>query len=192
MLPDQISGHVQQTNSANENQLANVCWEALPRNWFRFCAFTGRGSWRCVVFRGRLRRMAKMRRRIGVVTHGTSGYRQGCRCDVCKEAESARNAHYRVSGTTKSKVLAMPSQPGEVERAVIEEAEIHCSTGYRVVTARTLARVLDNPNMAGVHVSTARQLVPILNAMHDSGPGKRKGSARLALVSDMAKSRRPK
>lgn len=130
----------------------------------------------------RYRLIVRKGRRIGVVTHGTSGYRQGCRCDVCKEAESARCARYRATGTTKSNVVSLkPGQTlpiGEVEQAVIEESEIHCSTGVRAMTALALARVLDNPNMAGVHVQTARQLVPILESLHGngSGSGKRKGN----------------
>ncbi|WP_156747214.1 hypothetical protein [Mycobacterium sp. E2462] len=138
--------------------------------------------------------MVKRRRRIAVASHGTSGYRQGCRCDTCKEAESARNARYRASGTTKNNVTQLRTAgPGEVERAVINECEIHGTvTNFRAPMARSLARVLDNPSMAGRHVQTAKQLVQALEALHGNGSGKRKGSsARLALVKEQTKSRRP-
>jgi hypothetical protein len=116
----------------------------------------------------------------------------------CRDANTEYQRTYRAtgSGTTKDNVKRLrPGQPaliGEVEQSVIDECEIHGSTGVRVLTARSLAKVLDDPNSAGRYVQTAKQLVPILQSLHGSGSGKRKGpSARLTLVAGMVKSRRP-
>ena len=69
-----------------------------------------------------------------VTGHGIGGYRSGCRCAVCRSAETQRKRDYRARGggrvvampTTRQvmkanvKVRAKPNAIGSVEQAVID------------------------------------------------------------------------
>lgn len=159
--------------------------------------------------RGTLDDMADNGPKRTVRTHGSSGYRAGCRCATCTLAESERKRNWRATGRsnlvqfpTRAKGAALVSRPtqqlcGEVEASVLAEwASVAGAEEKRaaLAMARSVARILDNPQFAGMHVQAARQLSQILESLHDSGShgrgGRRKSGGRLAAVADLAKARR--
>jgi hypothetical protein len=135
-----------------------------------------------------------------VRTHGTSGYRAGCRCSTCTLAESDRKRRFRSTGSGAKNVVAIRSkqdltQPGEVERALdAETAELGTEHAVTVAQARVLARILDDAEMFGLHVQASRQLTQVLQSVWgNQSPGRggrRKSGGRLAVVRELTKARR--
>ena len=143
-------------------------------------------------------------------THGASGYRSGCRCKICCAGNTAQQRKQRAKDITKrSNVVAMkaaqksksiapvdnPSAPataspepkplGDNKIAVIEELELLPKASERpsiAMQARTLARILDDPDLQPMHATTSRQLQALLAAL--VGPQK-KSRGRLAAVQTM-------
>ncbi len=122
-----------------------------------------------------------MATRTVIRTHGLNGYRAGCRCAVCCSAESVRK---RKQGTTGSGAKRSPIPLrrkfiGEAERAVIDE----CASAPRaqdrpttVQQARCMARILDIPELNGLHARAASELRSLLNSLHPEPKTKRRAS----------------
>ena len=78
---------------------------------------------------------------------------------------------------------------GDIEKAVIEETSglsIAAERPAMVATARSMARILDNPKQAALHPTTSRQLTSILNDLR--GQSKKRTRSRLASVQRMTTS----
>jgi hypothetical protein len=74
-----------------------------------------------------------------------------------------------------------PTTPGSVEHATIQGCEPYAQDRPAMVAmARELASILDNTDMVGLHVQSARQLSAILNTL--CAPRKPKSRGRLAAV----------
>ena len=123
-----------------------------------------------------------------VFPHGRpAGNARGCRCAVCRAAETARKRDYRARGGAvvmtmpKGKSKPKPRGVGTVESATIAECEPYEDDRPAMASiARTLAKLLDDPQLLGLHTQASRQLTTILNNLASSK--KRKSGARLAAV----------
>lgn len=137
-----------------------------------------------------------------VTGHGVGGYRSGCRCRVCRGAETQRKRDYRARGAGTvvtmpasnrstprgAAVEANPKAVGLVEQAVIDEAALLTGAAERpgmVAGARAMARILDTDDLVAIHPQTARQLQAILHELHTSARKKSRG--RLASVQEMTR-----
>ena len=132
-------------------------------------------------------------------THGSAGYRAGCRCEECKFAESERRRNYRAFGSGTKNVTPLRRRPtaetvGDVENAVLTQfADVLQSP--TVLAAQKLAKILDDPAAIGLHVSASRELQRLLVSLRDSESSKRKTGNRihrLGTVADMSKVRKAK
>lgn len=133
---------------------------------------------------------------MDVTSHGSGGYRTGCRCDICRKAETLRKANYRARGG--STVVSMPassrsrsgnarrlSRVGPVEEAVSEEAASSAVAPERpaiVAMAKAMARILDSDDLVAMHPQAARQLQASLTQL---APRVKKSKGRLAAVRGM-------
>jgi hypothetical protein len=151
------------------------------------------------------------------ITHGRSGYLRGCGCDVCRKANSEYSAKRRAEkgrsdnvvqmGSSTRKPVGRPpkkrtesrdSVPGDMERAVISEcAELPRATERPTLlsAARNMAKILDNPELKGLHNATTKQLMAILKDLHGDddrakATGRRKSGGRLATVGALTKVKR--
>jgi len=147
-----------------------------------------------------------------MAAHGTrQRYAEGCRCDSCKAAqakyvrgwkdrkrieqatgistkriERANGTVVLMTGERAKPIEPQVNPPGLVELAVIEECSglsIAAERPALVETARTMARILDNPNQLALHPTTSRQLTSILNDLR--GQSKKRTRSRLASVQRM-------
>ncbi len=126
------------------------------------------------------------------MTHGTGGYRSGCRCEQCKNAEAARkrrnradNARARTKGVvklvTQQPAPQIPDEPGPVElgvRARIESMS-NSDPGNAAIAIRN-AQLCDRED----HSALVPQLSRAIGAAFDrmAGPRKKSKSGRLAIV----------
>lgn len=123
--------------------------------------------------------------------HGMrSSYKAGCRCDLCKQAESTYRRQLRqrhredvglftarsvtglslVNGAAEYPISGSVNTAGLVESAVSEEiAAMGTQTrpGLAAV-ALALARVLDNPKAVSTQPAAARVLITTLDRLHSS------------------------
>jgi hypothetical protein len=119
-------------------------------------------------------------------------YKAGCRCDLCKQAESEYKKDLRrrqreavgefVTPVTPALSLVTPevvtansqvSSLGAVEAAVageIEQLGPHRRPGVAAV-ALALARILDNPKAVSTQPPAAGQLVHAMNTLRKSATG---------------------
>ena len=137
--------------------------------------------------------------------HGSSGYRQGCRCEVCKLANTEALRSYRAKNRTPRvprpvvavverqratmpatvTTLPEPEQeyvPGPVEQAVIDECATLSTASTHLVlveTAKQLARILDTPGAVTTQPSAAAKIESIMERLR-RGADTRK--ARLSSV----------
>lgn len=152
----------------------------------------------------------RSRKPIRGITHGRAGYQRGCGCDVCRTANAEYQAGLRQrKGREGPKKIATvtairkrseskDSDPGMMERAVIEECdglERATSRPTLVVAARNLAKIVDNPDMSGIHTATTKQIMAILTDLHgdedkSKSTGRRKSGGRLATVGALTKVKR--
>ena len=130
--------------------------------------------------------------------HGSTGYRNGCRCAVCRGAEAARQRRYRARNPNAQirggKVVALPTPQatapsiapnGEVEQAVREQCEMLPRAADRpgeVAAAIRLAQLLDDPAYFALAAQNSYKLHVLLNSL---GAPKKKGRNRLAAISAM-------
>jgi hypothetical protein len=141
-------------------------------------------------------------RAVEMTGHGIGGYRSGCRCGVCRSAETHRKREYRarrgatlvaMSAAKPPKALEAasktnPNGSGFVEQAVVEETTsltkaVACPG--MVANALAMARILDTDDLVGMHPQAARQLQAILCELHLGTKKKSKG--RLASVQQMTR-----
>jgi hypothetical protein len=122
------------------------------------------------------------------VGHGRERYRRGCRCDECKAAQAAYQREFRerkALGLVGATFVAPDLDPGPVELAVQSELAGLVSAEARPALAQIalcMGRVLDSP-AAGPKPQAAKTLVSVLDALHKSSVGVRRG--RLAAVRTM-------
>lgn len=123
-------------------------------------------------------------------------YKAGCRCDLCKQAESAYKRDLRQrqregvgefvtqavtlslvpGGTSTSVGVEVDSWCGAVESAValeIAELTAHPRPGLEAAAA-ALARILDNPKATATKPAAAAKLVHILDMLRKSNAAKPK------------------
>jgi hypothetical protein len=108
-----------------------------------------------------------------VTGHGVGGYRSGCRCAVCRNAETQRKRDYRArgggkvvvdaerqgAGEAEAKTTAKPKIVGSVEQAVLDEVAPLPAASERpgmVACALAMARILDNDALVSMHPQAAR------------------------------------
>jgi hypothetical protein len=118
-----------------------------------------------------------------VQVHNRTKYKAGCRCDVCRKAQSDYRKDLRLrskarvpAGTVSSlksvpslPSASKPSKPGQVESAVLAEIEGLTSAVRRpglVESARAMARVLDTPLYVAQHPAAAARLMSALDSLH--------------------------
>lgn len=150
------------------------------------------------------------RKTLTGITHGREGYRKGCGCDVCRTAEiSYQNKRRRQRGRSPANVIPMKragetngspkrrNTIGPMERAVVSECEGLERAEERptlVAAACNLAKIVDNPELKGLHTSTVKQIMSILTDLHGedkkAAGSRRKSGGRLATVRRMTKSKR--
>lgn len=151
------------------------------------------------------------------ITHGRSGYARGCGCAVCRKANTDYMAERRASKGRDDNVVQMGSgtrksvgRPrkkrsespdsviGAMEQAVITEcAELPRATERPTLlnAAKGMAKILDNPELRGLHNATTKQLMVILKDLHgdddkSKATGRRKSGGRLATVGALTKVKR--
>jgi hypothetical protein len=123
-----------------------------------------------------------------VRTHGVAGYRAGCKCAVCRLAESERKRNLRALGSgAKANVTPIRSHAnrgaktspviGDNEQSVRQQCEAApkaADAPGTVQQAITLAKILDRPELVAMHPTTSRQLHILLLSLTPP-PGKSKG-----------------
>jgi hypothetical protein len=141
---------------------------------------------------------------VADIEHGLDGYRQGCRCTVCRAANTAYMRSYRAqrrglegpppqpdSADASVTVLPAPvvvedAAPGAIEQAVLDETATLSGAARRPTSVRlalALARDLDDRRLATSHASQARQLEAVMASLRDAST-RRQG--RLASVATLA------
>jgi hypothetical protein len=133
-------------------------------------------------------------------THGSSGYKNGCRCTTCREAENERQRRYRAKNPNaqirgpKPNVVAFPNaaptEPGEVETAVREQCAMLPRAAERpgeVAAAIRLGQLLDDPGYFALAAQNSFKLHTLLASL---GAPKKKGRNRLAAVQAMTERKR--
>jgi hypothetical protein len=139
-------------------------------------------------------------------THGSSGYKRGCRCEKCRAAEATRQRRYRarnpraqirgpkhnvVSFPTTAQPAAAPTGLGEVEQAVrLQLAGMPKALERQgeAAAAIRLAQLLDSPDHFALAAQNSYKLHVILNSL---GAPKKKAKSRLAAIESMT-SRKPR
>lgn len=134
--------------------------------------------------------------------HGTfRGYNSGCRCPDCKTANTLHQRDTRAkrrglpvpprSGPVSA--WAPPTEPGEVEQAVLDELATLSAAETRlgaVQAALACARIIDSPEQYPTHVRAIASLTYIMDLLRKvSGVGAR-GHGRLASVQPIRKKKR--
>ena len=129
--------------------------------------------------------------------HNRTRYLAGCRCEVCKAAQSKYRRDRRQKGNAEKvapRVIAsvpdLPAPPapggeGSVLDAVNEELGKLTTTAERpglAAAARAMARVLDSPEALPQHPSAAGKLAELLAVL---GKGGRQRKGKLAAVREM-------
>lgn len=135
--------------------------------------------------------------------HGTfRGYNSGCRCPDCKAANTLHQRDTRAkrrglpvqprSGAVSA--WAPPTEPGEVELAVLEELATLSASQTRlgaVQAALACARILDSPEQFPSHVRATASLTYIMDLLRKvSGVGDRH-HGRLASVKPITRRKKP-
>jgi hypothetical protein len=144
----------------------------------------------------------------GSTPHGRSRYRhQGCRCEVCKEANRVAMAALRARKRDLTPVPSMPrsanaeatptdeqisdddsanAEPGPCVAAVLADIEsMGDLRGRRALAAAAvqMARILDHPGAVTTQPSAAKQLDSLMTSLHKSAAPQR---ARLQAVQKMS------
>jgi hypothetical protein len=141
--------------------------------------------------------------------HGTiQRYRQGCRCDECRRANTDYATSHKlgtnlVAGDNVTSIKRRQAKTprkhvdsngnvgavgGEVERAVKSQlADFTSEFPTQVEMALVAARILDNDDRVALHPTTLRQLGAIVEGL--TAGKKKKSRGRLAAVQDMTKRR---
>jgi hypothetical protein len=140
--------------------------------------------------------------------HGTiQRYRQGCRCDECRRANTDYATMHKLGTKPGDNVTPIkrrsPAKPqrkqadpsvnvgavgGEVERAVKSQlADFTSEFPTQVEMALVAARILDNEERVALHPTTLRQLGAIVEGL--TAGKKKKSRGRLAAVQEMTKRR---
>jgi hypothetical protein len=138
-------------------------------------------------------------RRRRVRSHGTSGYRAGCRCYTCVSAETDRKRNYRATGSgakssdyTEGAAGDRNSEVGEVEAAVIAECESLPLAAQRptlVIAARDMARIMDNREVSHWHSKAAKAMLEYMAQLYPQQKPRKMGQ-RLATVHALTKVKR--
>lgn len=100
-----------------------------------------------------------------------------------KDAQRVVNGYDTVDN---SQSASKTEHMGDMERAVVEECQglsLATERPAMVVSARHMARILDNPKQQALWPTTTRQLTAILNDLH--GNSKKRARSRLASVQRM-------
>lgn len=116
-----------------------------------------------------------------ITSHGRRGYRQGCRCDQCKSAESKyqrdlkRRKQYGDLASVAEFPASDPVSPVDsVEAAVRAEVEGLSSPRQGLVAAAiALAKVLDDPRATSTKPAAAGKLADMLESLRKSGDQKK-------------------
>jgi hypothetical protein len=140
---------------------------------------------------------------MAMYKHGSTGYRNGCRCAVCRGAEAKRQRRYRARNPNAQirggKVVALPTAAPiaptivanhEVEQAVREQCEMLPRAAERpgeVAAAIRLAQLCDDPAYFALLAQNANRLHLILSSL---GSPKAKGHKRLSAVIAMTERKR--
>ena len=105
--------------------------------------------------------------------HGSvAKYNAGCRCEACREANSAYRRQKLTNDTAED--ITADQGPGAVELAVIDEIKFAAEArpGLAAV-AVALARVLDNPRATASKPAAAKVVATILDKLQQAGaPGR--------------------
>src|SRR4029077_2714293 len=131
--------------------------------------------------------------------HGTrSRYNLGCRCPDCTTANKLRMRDLRAKRrglpvpqrSAPVSAWAPPTEPGEVELAVLEELATLSAAETRlgaVQAALAMARILDSEDQFPTHVRAAASLESILKLLRKSSGVGVRSRGRLASVQPMFK-----
>jgi hypothetical protein len=122
------------------------------------------------------------------IQHGRTKYTQGCRCDVCCEAEAVyqkgrRHGVEEPVTDTSDRVVGANEAAVQAEIEGLANAETRPST---VQAALTVARVLDNKVAVAQHTGAAKELRALMDSLHKGGDAR---SGRLASVKKLAAQR---
>lgn len=123
--------------------------------------------------------------------HGTRrGYKDGCRCDDCKDAQRLYQQRYRERQRSLAPVAngaPVASSPGPVEsgvKAEISALAAEACPGLAAVALALARNVMDNPRAVYQQPAAAKVLAVLLDKLHSASvPGRR---GRLALVRTMS------
>jgi len=120
--------------------------------------------------------------------HGSRwGYKTGCRCAQCRDAQAAYQRGYRarvLMGETRPRPSVVPpvapdvAEPGRVEMAVATELEGLPAADSRpglAALALAMGRVLDHPRALSSKPAAARQLARFLDDLHKGSAARRGG-----------------
>jgi hypothetical protein len=127
--------------------------------------------------------------------HGRTRYRNGCRCDVCKQANKFYMRELRARHRGLTPVPADETTPtvadpaGPVVAAVQADiAALGDLTAYRSLAAAAvaMARILDSDGNVPTMPSAAKQLASLLEMLHRQATPRR---SRLAVVQAMTEDR---
>ena len=95
-------------------------------------------------------------------------YLEGCSCPSCRKANADERRRRRMRSRAASEANSRQSEPGEVEKAVMEElAKLTDPSPALVRVARSMAHVLDTPG-APSKPAAAKQLTDTLILLRDS------------------------
>lgn len=120
-----------------------------------------------------------------VYQHGRSKYNDGCRCDVCCEAEAVyqrtRRTGEEIPVTDSCERVAGVNEVAV--QAEIEGLALAVSRPGIAQAALTMARVLDNRLAVAQHPQAANRLAELLAMLHKGGDAR---AGRLASVKKLA------
>lgn len=140
-----------------------------------------------------------------ISVHGRRGYKQGCRCDLCKSAERVYQQDLRrrkaevspedsTPGVTQGLALVQGLRTSQVEAPVpefqesvvaalrVELERMNVQDGALVGAAFALANVLDDPKATSTKPAAAGKLADLLGELRKSGDVKK---SKLAAVRAM-------
>ncbi len=140
---------------------------------------------------------------VNAADHGLRGYRRGCRCEPCVEANRAYMAAWRArkrglepvpaedTGPALTVVPAAHGAPvagvgGSVVAAVLAELETLAATASRpglAAGAVSMAKILDDRKLSTTHPSAQRQLAQTLDRLRNAS---HTAKGKLASVIDMS------